>query len=160
MKKVNKNTENNVNKNIKKAQSLRDKISTIEEIATQGMLKQKRLNKNLENYIARHEEKLIKELRKKVKKERDEQENRLLEEENEKRKELHYMKCPQCGTDLQEVKFMGTIVWACEKCLAICLNHGKLEHIIEKEAGFLYKIWNKTLLGKNITHPLKKKGSG
>jgi hypothetical protein len=143
MKEVNENMETTVNKDIKKNQRLTDKLTTTEEIVTCGMKKQESLNKNLEYYIARHEAKLIKEFRKKIAKERNDEKNRLLQEEKEKCKKLHYMKCPQCGIDLHEAKFMCNTIWACEECFGMWLNKGNFEHITEEKAGFFYKIWNK-----------------
>jgi len=131
-----------------KNQSLTSRLSEIEEIASYGMRKQKILNKNLENYIAKHEAKLIADLRKKLEQERTEKQTRLLDEEKMIRQQLHYMKCPDCGMNLQEVQFINNIVWVCEECTGIWLKHGRLENIMKEQGSFLNKMCDKIGLTK------------
>ena len=131
-----------------KNQSLTNRLSAIEEIAQYGAMKQKILNKNLEDYIAKHEAKLIADLRKKLEEERSEKQTRLLDEEKMRRQQLHYMKCPQCGMGLQEVQFINTGVWVCEECTGIWLKHGRLENIMKEQGSFLNRMCDKIVLTK------------
>ncbi len=138
------NIESGKNKN----QSLTSRLSAIEEIAQYGAMKQKILNKNLEDYIAKHEAKLIADLRKKLEEERSEKQTRLLDEEKMRRQQLHYMKCPQCGMGLQEVQFINTGVWICEECTGIWLKQGRLENIMKEQGSFINKMCDKIGLTK------------
>lgn len=142
----------NVETGKSKNQSLANKLSTIQEISQYGMMKQKILNRRLEDYIAGHEAKLIADLRKKLEEERSDKQTKLLDEEKLRRQQLHYMKCPCCGMSLQEVKFINTMVWVCEGCVGIWLKQGKLENIMKEEGSFLNKLCDRIgvtkLMGK------------
>ncbi|MCI0416194.1 zf-TFIIB domain-containing protein [bacterium] len=51
-------------------------------------------------------------------------------EEGRKQKELHWMKCPKCGSDLKETDVMhGLLVDDCTLCRGIFLDYGELEVI-------------------------------
>ena len=118
-----------------------------------GIIKGKQTK--LDDYMAQEEAKLLKEMSEKMEKEKKEEEEKRLVEEKNKLKELHYMHCPKCGMDLQEVEFMEVMVDVCEDCLGIWLDHGELETIILKESGFFSSFKKKVGL-KKIEHPLGK----
>ncbi|HVT03310.1 MAG TPA: zf-TFIIB domain-containing protein [Thermoanaerobaculia bacterium] len=64
---------------------------------------------------------------------------RLSLEEKEKLKDLHYMKCPKCGMDLERVTIEGVSVEHCVSCSGIFLEQGELETILkhhEAHGGF------------------------
>ncbi len=42
-------------------------------------------------------------------------------------KEVHWMKCPKCGSDLQEVNYQNVMIDTCLECKGIWLDHGELE---------------------------------
>ena len=42
-------------------------------------------------------------------------------------KEVHWMKCPKCGSDLQEVNYQNVMIDTCSECKGIWLDHGELE---------------------------------
>jgi len=48
-------------------------------------------------------------------------------------KELHFMRCPKCGLQLQEVKYKGIDVDVCFSCHGIFLDQGELETIVKHE---------------------------
>jgi hypothetical protein len=48
-------------------------------------------------------------------------------------KELHFMRCPKCGLQLQEVKYKGIDVDVCFSCHGIFLDQGELETITRHE---------------------------
>ena len=119
-----------------------------------GIIKSKRFGKE-EEYIAQQEAKLIKEHTKRLEEEKKEAETKRLEEEKKKLKELHYMRCPKCGQELQEISFTGVMVDVCQDCMGMWLDHGELESIILKEAGFFSRLCKKVGL-KKIEVPVKK----
>lgn len=58
----------------------------------------------------------------------------LEKQKREELKQLHYMKCPKCGMDLQTLK-QGTVeVDTCFNCKGVWLDAGELEQILESEA--------------------------
>lgn len=61
-------------------------------------------------------------------------------EEREQQKALHFMKCPKCGTDLEEITFGGVHVDKCFNCEGMWLDKGELEAIQAKDAGFFGKL--------------------
>jgi len=132
---------------------LNNKLSSIEEIMSYGIMRSKLLNRLFENYIIKNDNMLIQELFRKNEKEKSNKQTRLLLEEKERIRELHYGKCPQCGLDLQEVNFMNNMIWLCEECSAIWLHHEEVEAIIaQRKSGFWSNIWNNKngLLGAKL----------
>ncbi len=49
--------------------------------------------------------------------------------EQEALKQLHYMKCPKCGFDLQETVFRGVVIDKCYHCHGIFFDEGELEKL-------------------------------
>ena len=47
-------------------------------------------------------------------------------------KELHFMRCPKCGLQLQEVKVMGIDADICFACRGVFLDQGELQAIIKQ----------------------------
>ncbi len=88
---------------------------------------------NEEEYFARQEM----ERRRKFAAERQ---TRLLAEERESARALHFMKCPKCGMELEEIAFGDVRLDKCFGCEGIWLDKGELESIRKKEAGFLGKV--------------------
>lgn len=120
-----------------------------------SIIKSARLSKE-DHYVAQQEEKLIKEHTKRLQKEKEEKDTKRLEEEKKKARELHYMKCPKCGMDLEEITFMDILVDICNECKGLWLDKGELESIMIKEAGFFVKLFNKIGLMK-VKSPLEEK---
>ncbi len=88
-----------------------------------------------EEYFARQQAELKRKLA-------EEARARLEAEERERARQLHYMKCPKCGMDLQEIVFGDVRVDNCFSCGGIWLDEGELDAILQKEAGFLRKLRN------------------
>ena len=69
------------------------------------------------------------------------------EEEKQKRKETHWMKCPKCGTDLEEINYQSVMIDKCNECHGIWLDAGELELLTKCGAqfteGFLTKLFGK-----------------
>jgi hypothetical protein len=53
--------------------------------------------------------------------------------EQQRLKELHWMRCPKCGMQLQEVRLRGADVDVCFSCNGVFLDQGELEHLQKPE---------------------------
>ena len=88
-----------------------------------------------DEYFARQEA----ELRRKMAAERQ---SRMQDEERQQQRDLHYMKCPKCGMQLEEIGFGDVRVDKCFNCEGLWLDKGELERIQTKEAGFMGRLLN------------------
>lgn len=70
---------------------------------------------------------------------RREEQKRIMDEQ----KTLHWMHCPKCGNDLEEIPHEGIMIDRCKGCGGIWLDPGELEFLEKKEEGF----WGR-LLGR------------
>lgn len=61
----------------------------------------------------------------------------LLAEERERQRGLHFMKCPKCGMQLDEIAFGDVRVDKCFSCDGLWLDKGELDLIKQKEGGFM-----------------------
>ena len=55
------------------------------------------------------------------------------EEEKRRLKELHYMKCPKCGMDMEEIEFRNVKIDKCFSCGGLYFDDGELEQVITVE---------------------------
>ena len=62
---------------------------------------------------------------------------KLSTEEREREQALHFMKCPKCGMQLEEIVFGDVRIDKCFSCEGIFLDKGELELIRQKESGFI-----------------------
>ncbi len=69
---------------------------------------------------------LIEKLRAKAEKERRELERKH-------RKEAHWMKCPKCGHDLEEISLGPVLVDRCKECGGVYFDAGELEILLAGE---------------------------
>ena len=69
----------------------------------------------------------------KLKKARAERDSKVQEAEKKKAKELHYMKCPKCGSDLQEVEFRKIKVDFCASCHGYWFDAGEVMELLKME---------------------------
>ena len=90
---------------------------------------------NEEEYFARQEF----DLKRKMAAERQ---ATLMTEERERERALHFMKCPKCGMQLEEIAFGDVRVDKCFSCEGIWLDRGELEVIRQKEGGFVATLLN------------------
>ncbi len=66
----------------------------------------------------------------------------LAEKTKQELKQLHYMKCPNCGMDLHTLKKGAVELDTCFHCRGIWLNEGELEHLQSRglhESGSVMK---------------------
>ena len=71
---------------------------------------------------------------------------RLLDEQKEELRKLHWMHCPKCGMTLHTVKFKGVDIDRCFNCHGLWLDQGEREKIIahdDERKG----TWMKSVLG-------------
>lgn len=88
-----------------------------------------------EEFIARQEYERLKKLQ-------AEKQKALAEQERQKAKELHYMKCPKCGMDLVEIDYKNIKVDKCTSCEGIWLDAGELEAVAKLEKGAIDKLFS------------------
>ena len=92
-------------------------------------------SKNEDEYFARQEI----ERRKKW---AAEQASKMASEEKEKTKQAHWMKCPKCGMDLQEIGLHGVKVDQCAHCGGIFLDAGELEQLSRHDEGVMGRVFS------------------
>jgi uncharacterized protein len=66
----------------------------------------------------------------------------LQNEEREKAKDLHFMKCPKCGMDLAEIDYRGLKIDKCTSCQGVWLDSGELEQVAAMDKGAIDKFFN------------------
>ena len=66
---------------------------------------------------------------------------RFADDEKRHLKELHYMRCPKCGMELNEIDYKNIIVDKCFSCDGIWLDAGEFESIAKLEKGALDKLF-------------------
>jgi hypothetical protein len=71
----------------------------------------------------------------------EERQAKLLAEERERAMALHFMKCPKCGAQLEEIAFGDVRIDKCFSCDGLWLDKGELDLIRQKEGGFVGKMW-------------------
>ena len=74
-----------------------------------------------------------------LKKKREELNAARRDREQEAAKAQHWMKCPKCGRDLQEIEMDGIMVDKCGGCEGIFFDRGELELMIESK-GALHRL--------------------
>lgn len=75
------------------------------------------------------------------KKREEEMKKKIAEEEKKKLKELHYMRCPKCGMELNEIDYKGITIDKCFHCEGIWLDAGELEAISRLENTTLTRLF-------------------
>ena len=61
-------------------------------------------------------------------------------EERETARALHFMKCPKCGMQIEDVALGDVRVDKCFHCHGLWLDAGELERITTKEPGFMGRL--------------------
>jgi uncharacterized protein len=67
----------------------------------------------------------------------EERQAKLLAEERKRESALHFMKCPKCGMQLEEIAFGDVRVDKCFSCEGLWLDKEELDLIRQKEGGFM-----------------------
>lgn len=84
---------------------------------------------------SKEEEYMLQEELKRRRQVAQEAEAKLAEVERTRLKELHWMRCPKCGGELQEVDYRGVRIDQCSSCLGIYLDAGELAQLSAAEGG-------------------------
>ncbi|MGN6185728.1 MAG: zf-TFIIB domain-containing protein [Thermoanaerobaculia bacterium] len=71
-----------------------------------------------------------------------EQSSKIAAEEKDRIKQAHWMKCPKCGMDLQEIELHGVKVDQCANCGGVFLDKGELEQLEKHEHGVLNRVFS------------------
>ena len=84
-----------------------------------------------EDYFYRRNKELIETRRKELDAQR-------AEEEKTAKHSAHWMKCPKCGSDMEEISLAHILVDKCGECEVIFFDHGELETLLESQdqSGF------------------------
>lgn len=90
---------------------------------------------NEQEYFAREQAELLR-------KHARERQAKLQQDEREREKALHFMKCPKCGMNLEEIAFGDIRIDKCFSCEGVWLDNGELEKMQQKDSGFLGKLLN------------------
>lgn len=97
-----------------------------------------------DEWFRQHEEKLLEEARLARQKREEERSRQEAEEERKRLKDLHYMKCPKCGHDMQEEALEGVTLDRCSYCEGIYLDAGELDQLFlkrdEERRGFFRRL--------------------
>ena len=67
-----------------------------------------------------------------------EQAGKMAAEQKEQLKQLHWMKCPKCGSDLHSVELHGVTVDTCATCHGTWMDKGELEQLLQPEKKDLF----------------------
>ncbi len=72
---------------------------------------------------------------------REEHARKMAEAERQRLRELHWMRCPKCGLELEEVEYRGVMVDACFACGGMFFDRGEVEKVIAgSEPGTLRRL--------------------
>ena len=88
-----------------------------------------------EEYFVRIEQEMKKQIEERKKK-------HASKEQREKLRELHFMKCPKCGTDLIEIDFKGMKIDECSACRGMWLDAGEFDAPAKIEKPVLERLFN------------------
>jgi hypothetical protein len=65
---------------------------------------------------------------------------KMNEEERERQRKRHFMRCPKCGAELEEIAFGDVRVDKCFNCEGLWLDRGEIETIQAKYARFIGRL--------------------
>ncbi len=100
---------------------------------------------NPEQARSKEEEYFLKQELERRRKVAQEEEARLAEEARRAQKELHWMHCPKCGHQLEEVAYHTVKIDQCAACGGIWLDAGELDQLATKESGGLLSSFRRLL---------------
>jgi len=72
----------------------------------------------------------------------EERQAKVAAEERATARALHFMKCPKCGMQLEEISFGKVLIDKCFNCQGVWLDAGELEKTSAKDAGFLGRLFS------------------
>jgi hypothetical protein len=72
----------------------------------------------------------------------EEKHKNLADEERERLKGLHFMRCPKCGLELLEIDYRSIKIDKCSECDGIWLDAGEMERVSTFEKTGLDKLFS------------------
>jgi len=78
----------------------------------------------------------------KLQKSKAEKQRKFAEEEKNRQRELHYMRCPKCGMELVEIEYQRIMIDKCTECEGIWLDAGELGSVSELKKSGLDKLFS------------------
>jgi len=90
-------------------------------------------NENEEEYFIRLEFERAKKVEEELK-------TKMLKDEKNSLKDLHYMRCPKCGMQLVEIDYRGMKIDKCTECNGVWLDHGELEAIVNLDKSVISRL--------------------
>lgn len=94
---------------------------------------------NFKKPSEKEEEYFMEQELKKRKSVQEEKFRKMKEEEKEELKKLHWMRCPKCGMEMEEMRFRGVEVDKCMTCGGLYLDAGELETLLAIEDSSVMK---------------------
>lgn len=85
----------------------------------------------------KEEEYFIRQELEKKKKLAEQARSTMAEVERQRLKDLHYMHCPKCGSELVEIRYKNVLIEECPTCEGVWLDVGELEQVVTEEDSFL-----------------------
>jgi Zn-finger nucleic acid-binding protein len=85
-----------------------------------------------DEWFAQHERDLIEDLKRERIRREQEVADVFKKEETQKQKELHWMKCPQCGSELYLQHVHGIAIDVCQICDGIHFDRSEIENLLLK----------------------------
>jgi len=67
---------------------------------------------------------------------------KMLEDERNSLKELHYMRCPKCGMQLVEIDYKGIKIDKCTECSGVWLDEGELEAVVKLDKSVITRFFS------------------
>ncbi len=92
-------------------------------------------NENEEEYFIRLEFERAKKVEEDFK-------QKMLEDERNSLKELHYMRCPKCGMQLVEIDYKGIKIDKCTECSGVWLDEGELEAVVKLDKSVITRFFS------------------
>lgn len=71
-----------------------------------------------------------------------EQSSQMAADEKERIRQAHWMKCPKCGMDLQEIELHKVKVDQCANCGGIFLDAGEIDQIGRNDEGVVSRVFS------------------
>lgn len=100
--------------------------------------------KTEDEWFVRNERDLIKGIQRERERKEREREASLEQEEAKRRKELHWMKCPKCGSDMKQKEIAAINIDQCTLCEGIYFDRGELDEFLlqqKKQRSFARKFF-------------------
>lgn len=89
--------------------------------------------KTEDEWFALNEREMLKNLKRERERKQKQLEESLKQEEAKKQRDLHWMKCPKCGSDMVTKDVAGIQIDECTRCEGIYLDRGELEDMLLKK---------------------------